>query len=265
MNFFYLNSISSVLPADQGIPQKDLLSLLQYVKRKGIILLLRPVEPIAKSLHEAAQYPTKNFNIKGKSASWGAWAGFIPVNQRYSKLAVGTDSAKINQYNQEVQNCIAAGHAMAVPLILSAQRFAELSKAEYISFKEQKGEYQVFQCLHPCTQEFVLFHVKQMKGQAKTEYAIFYEDQTPFQVLADIKLKKPFIPDYDLLAVIFPWGEFGVQHIRSNPDVLYSKFFRLNLPKNLLCLSKKFRETGIELNSILSGRKVSSLQRVENF
>ncbi|WP_156792788.1 anthrax toxin-like adenylyl cyclase domain-containing protein [Rickettsiella massiliensis] len=82
MNFSYLESISPVLPADQGIPDKDLLSLLEYARIKGIILLFRPVESSAKSLHNRAQYPTKNFNIKGKSASWGPGMGSSVVSSK---------------------------------------------------------------------------------------------------------------------------------------------------------------------------------------
>ncbi len=231
MNFSYLESISPVLPADQGIPDKDLLSLLEYARIKGIILLFRPVESSAKSLHNRAQYPTKNFNIKGKSASWGPGMGFIPIDQAHSKLARKADATKICKYNQEVQRCILEGYAIAIPLVLSAQRFIELINTKHIFFKEQKGEYQVFQCIHPRTQEFILFYVKELKSQTKTEYAIFNEDKSPFQVLAHPELKKPFIPDYDLLGVIFPWSEFGPKHIRPNPDVIYPKFFQKLSPK----------------------------------
>ena len=96
----------------QGIPEADLISLANYAREKNKIILFRPVEFIAKSLHEEKKYPTKDFNIKGKSASWGAWAGFIPIDQAYSKLA-SASIEQVQKYNKNVRACIKQGYAIA--------------------------------------------------------------------------------------------------------------------------------------------------------
>ena len=56
-----------------------------------------------------------------KSSSWGPQKGFIPVEQRFSKLHFAKkDRAKeIEKYDGEVKKCLQAGRARQVPLSLS--------------------------------------------------------------------------------------------------------------------------------------------------
>lgn len=51
----------------------------------NVVVLARPVNPDATTLilQNAA---TKGMNLKGKSSNWGPQKGYIPVNQKYSKL-----------------------------------------------------------------------------------------------------------------------------------------------------------------------------------
>ncbi len=69
------------------------------------IVLARPVnaDSTALILNHAG---TKSMHVKGKSADWGPHAGYIPVDQRYSKLAFDKKKEKrlekSRQYNCEV-------------------------------------------------------------------------------------------------------------------------------------------------------------------
>ncbi|MCB0666741.1 MAG: hypothetical protein KDC80_12995 [Saprospiraceae bacterium] len=51
----------------------------------NVVILARPVNPDATTLilQNAA---TKGMNLKGKSSNWGPQKGYIPVNQKYSKI-----------------------------------------------------------------------------------------------------------------------------------------------------------------------------------
>jgi hypothetical protein len=209
----------------QGIPQQDLILLSNYAQEKNIIILFRPVELIAKSLHEEKKYPTKDFNIKGKSASWGAWAGFIPIDQAYSKL-VSARIDQIQKYNKNVQDCIKQGHAIATDLRITKKRYQELVALGIIIPQHQKRE-NAFTALHcpiPNQDRFQLCYAKEIT--ATSEYAIYTAEKESFQVLADIYLKRPLIPDFDLLAIFNPWEDFGRENIRPNPDVSYEKRLR---------------------------------------
>ncbi len=208
----------------QGIPQQDLISLSNYAQEKNIIILFRPVELIAKSLHEERKYPTKDFNIKGKSSSWGAWAGFIPVDQAYSKLA-SASIEQIQQYNTHVQACIKQGYAIATNLRITKKRYLELITQKIIIPQVQdENDFIALYCPTPAQDQFKLCYAKAIAETS--EYAIYTAEKKPFQVLADIHLKRPFIPDFDLLAIFNPWEDFGGENIRPNPDVTYEKRLR---------------------------------------
>lgn len=114
---------------DQGIPDKDLLIFEEYADNQNVILLFRPVEPLTKILHEAGTYPTKDFKIKGKTSSWGLWAGFIPVDQRFSKL-INTNTETIQKANKEIQVCINQGHALMIHLTIPEKYFEYLKRTK---------------------------------------------------------------------------------------------------------------------------------------
>lgn len=202
-----------------------MLSLSHYAQAKNIIILFRPVELIAKSLHEEKKYPTKDFNIKGKSASWGAWAGFIPIDQAYSKLASASID-QIQKYNNSVQACIQQGDAIACNLRITKKRYQELVALKIIfpQDKKEENEFITLYCPAPATDQLKRCYAKEIKQTS--EYAIYTTEKEPFQVLADIHLKRPFIPDFDLLAIFNPWENFGRENIRPNPDVTYEKRLR---------------------------------------
>lgn len=60
-------------------------AFLNIAVEEDIVILGRPVNPDATPLI-ANNAATKGMNLKGKSANWGPHKGYIPVNQKYSKL-----------------------------------------------------------------------------------------------------------------------------------------------------------------------------------
>lgn len=218
-----------------GIPEKDLRALQTFASDKEVVLLIRPVEPLTKSLHEAGQYPTKNFKIKGKSSSWGAWAGFIPIDQAFSKLFNATNEV-IKKSNRGVQTCIEQQDALTTHLRISEERFQELRKKEIIySLNKKEGEFLVIYCPYPHDDEhlekFALCYAKKIKIGSIIEYAFYTAEKKPFYVLADTVLKKPLIADYDLLAIFSPWRNFNQDNIRPNPEVTLAERHRKLSPR----------------------------------
>jgi hypothetical protein len=103
-----------------SISVDHLVKFQQYAAESDCVIGLRAVDPLATSLIGQG-HPTKNFLIKGKSASWGPQAGLICVDQRFSKLE-GSDEQKLAKYNAQVQSCIEKKHAHVGPLILGSDR-----------------------------------------------------------------------------------------------------------------------------------------------
>lgn len=70
-----------------------------------VVIMTRPVNPDATALIGQFGAATKGMNIKGKSSNWGPQRGYLPANQRYSKLwrnFAGTErDDKIKKYGDQ--------------------------------------------------------------------------------------------------------------------------------------------------------------------
>ena len=89
---------------NQGIPPDYLAKMQSVADEENVIIAVRPVEKICRTLIEEG-YRSKGLNIKGKSSNWGPMAGFIPVDQHFSKLSGNPDRvAEYNKKNHEAIN-----------------------------------------------------------------------------------------------------------------------------------------------------------------
>jgi hypothetical protein len=90
---------------------------------KNVIILTRPVNPDGTA-HIANNAATKGMDVKPKSSNWGPQKGFLPVQQRYSKLwkvFEGSKRAeKIAEYDAKAQENLNTGVALARPLQVKA-------------------------------------------------------------------------------------------------------------------------------------------------
>ena len=110
---------------NQGIPRDYLEKMQELAEKDGVIIGIRPVERICRTLIQEL-YASKPLTIKAKSANWGPQAGFLPVNQAFSKKAGLPD--EIAKYNNYAQKCIEKGDAVAQQLSLSTGRLDELKE-----------------------------------------------------------------------------------------------------------------------------------------
>jgi hypothetical protein len=208
-----------------GIVEKHAYAISNMAQNRNLFILVRPVNGLSTSLIEAG-YATKDMHVKGKSSDWGPQAGFICVNQAYSKLARKA-AHQVPAFNMKVQQSISAGDARAVPLIIDRARLDELKAAqcfEYVSRDEQVIK--VESTKDAPRQVFTLLSHSRMSAGQQVFYRRYANDFSvcagmgledmwlvldgdlsgdylgaPVEVLANPRTGIPLTADYDLYAV----------------------------------------------------------------
>ncbi|MBY0443741.1 MAG: CyaA/EF/ExoY family adenylyl cyclase toxin [Burkholderiales bacterium] len=216
-----------------GLVPRHCPGLQTVATESGCIIAFRPVEPVSTQLVDA-NYPTKNFHIKGKSSTWGPMAGFIAVNQSLSKLEGGN---KIEPSNQKVQECLKAGDAVAGPLEISDERLMYLINAGVL---QKQGA--MLYAIAPSGKEYNFGVSANDKGD---KWAITLDGE-PVMVLCDPESKLPLTADYDLMLIAPPLAEYGSKDIPPISDVSHSVFVaRANSYKKSLSLNSSLELQGL--------------------
>ncbi|MFW0013156.1 MAG: anthrax toxin-like adenylyl cyclase domain-containing protein [Arsenophonus endosymbiont of Dermacentor nuttalli] len=83
-------------------------------------------------------YLTKPISIKGKTAYWGPQAGFICIDQNFSKL-VGQPE-RVEKYHSLISNNIENDDAVSVPLTITRDRINELIELACLELSRPKGD-----------------------------------------------------------------------------------------------------------------------------
>lgn len=193
-----------------GICADHLLELQCIARRHGCVIAFRPVDPHNSQLIEMG-YPTKGLAIKGKSSTVGPIFGFIPVDQKLSGKC-GTSLADVEKNNKKIEDCIAKGHAIKVPLELPPARMDYLLEKQlvrptqppaYVSLRKD-GSY---------------FHFTAEKNE-EGNYRIATEGRA-VEVLAPKAQPRnqpvrPFTADYDLLFLMPQWRDVTQQSKRHS-------------------------------------------------
>ena len=116
---------------NQGIPPDYIEQTQAVADRENVIIAIRPVEKICKTLIEEG-YSSKPLSIKGKSSNWGPMAGFIPVNQHYSKLS--GNSIKVDEFNKINHQAVNVDRvANKEQLHISSKRIDELKQMNILN------------------------------------------------------------------------------------------------------------------------------------
>ncbi|AUI88790.1 hypothetical protein BS333_20340 [Vibrio azureus] len=179
-----------------GIVESHLEPLQKLANDTNQIISFRPVDRMSTGLIEKG-YPTKGFEIKGKSANHGPQAGFICVKQELSKLhkanlEISELSKKVKKYNGEVQSCIEKNDAKPVQLRLSPDRLSWLSQNGTITIPDLSKSFNSF-----------TIHSEGLTYQADrkgNDFVISYNNE-PLEVLAHPKSNMPLTADYDLMFI----------------------------------------------------------------
>jgi hypothetical protein len=204
--------------AEHGIVGSHLSILSDLATRDDVVFGFRPVNSLATQLLEQG-YPTKNLHIKGKSADWGPMAGFIPVQQKLSKLAgVENEFKKIKKSDAEVSGCIEKGHAVSMPLAINKARLDMLLAGKAITTIKKNNE---GVDITVTKDGFIHEFTGKLSGStAAPEYAISHLGK-PVHVLATPsggeQEPRPMTADYDLLLFAVPLDQLSSQDSYRDP------------------------------------------------
>ncbi|NOH73233.1 hypothetical protein F0225_18110 [Vibrio pectenicida] len=191
------NQLIEKIAEKTGIVKTHLLPLQQVARETQQIISFRPVDRMSTGLIEEG-YPTKGFTIKGKSSNHGPQAGFICVDQNFSKLHVTLQNDRQNRqkqvekYNMSVQDCLRKRDAVEVNLSLSPARLNWLASDQAIVVKKVHGNDDILKIFSAG------FEYKAEKNGDKFDISCNGE---PLKVLADPKTNQPLTADYDLMFI----------------------------------------------------------------
>ncbi len=217
---------------EHGLVDSHLGILAAVAQKQRVAFGFRPVNRFATQLIRQG-YATKGLDIKGKSADWGPMAGFLPVAQKFSKLAGSPE--EIVRSNQQVQDCIAAGNAVSMPLTLGTERLTTLASKGTIRIEGAFGRKQIRILADKNSHEHV-FEGRLTLVDGSAEYSIFHHD-APVQVLAKAatatQKARPLTADYDLLLFAVPFNDIDSNDNyrpspvnTARPKSLLKKIFR---------------------------------------
>ena len=205
-----------------GIVPAHLIPLQRVASEHNCIIGIRPVDKLATALIEAG-HPTKGFHIKGKSASWGPQAGFICVEQRFSKLE-NASPERIAKFNLQTQACIAEGHAAAVPLEVSQSclhALFEQGLIDKLSPENPRGVSHL-RASGPGGERYA-FEALRLPGNGEARYLISHRG-APLEVLAPHAEARSFTADYDLMVIAPHVSDLGPEDNLQVPDVSHQVF-----------------------------------------
>jgi hypothetical protein len=167
----------------------DAIEVLVKVPGEPKVLVFRFVEADATELIRMG-YGTKGMNVKGKSANWGPHAGFIPVDQKFSKLGNpkkaldGHEADKIKKFHEQVRVCLEQGKCFQTDAVRpDKSTVLVLGDTGRLVLQTPEGAF-----LDPSTMKAVTLTADEA-GAAKS-----------MKVLALTDNGKPLTADYDFLA-----------------------------------------------------------------
>ena len=171
--------------AQCGIARAHVAAFKRVARELGWFVIFRGVNAEATVLIED-NYPTKDMGIKGKSSDWGPQAGFICLNQFFSKIAAKGRAGvgAIDDSNREVQYSLNHGYP-AVPLVVSD---ASLSRNAKIRREGTRVEADIPKATPKVTHIFTLVPV----------------DDGLNDVVAEMRLRKDVFPAAPAHGIVFP-------------------------------------------------------------
>jgi len=105
-----------------GMTRSDMEATKRVADRLDEFIIFRSTGPWSKRWLNRG-YPSKNFQVKGKSSDWGPHAGLVPYDGVYSK--VGYDAGKAAKGTVENIKGLNSGFASRTPLMLTREQIQE--------------------------------------------------------------------------------------------------------------------------------------------
>lgn len=190
-------SRKNVIQMSNMVPE-HLAEFEKLARSKDSILVFRAVNADATDLIKA-NYGTKWMDVKPKSSDWGPHKGFLPFEQKFSKLNNPANvsnlspeelvkaAGKVEKYSDLAQKCLAKANCFKTPLVLPDGNCVYIWK---------NGDQEI-PILRNKTGQFI-------DPETKSILEISDDATRPMEVMAGKNAKGEIVPltaDYDLLAM----------------------------------------------------------------
>ncbi len=210
------NDLDEII-AHSGLVPRHFSALQNIATETGYIIAFRPVDHLA-TWYIAADYPTKNYHIKGKTSSFGPMAGLIPIDQSLSKLENAPASEWVES-NKKVQDCLNDRQAVVGPLTLSAERLRYLLESGVIEIQGYKND----KILYARGPSGKMYEFQAMLDEEGNVVTVSHKGNI-IEVLCDPQTGQPFTADYDLMLVGSPMEQYGAEDISPVMDVSWEYY-----------------------------------------
>nr|8BJH_B Chain B, Putative Adenylate cyclase,Profilin-1 [synthetic construct] len=201
-----------------GMPEVDQSVLAEVAERENVIIGVRPVDEKSKSLIASKMYSSMGLFVKAISSDWGPMSGFIPVDQSFAKASARRDLEKFNEYAEQ---SILSGNAVSANLYLNQVRIEELvSKYESLTPLELDVDSGMYKTTATNGDQTIPFFLNKVTVDDKELWQVHYlreGELAPFKVIGDPVSKQPMTADYDLLTVMYTYGDLGPQDKVKQP------------------------------------------------
>ncbi|WP_084720279.1 MARTX multifunctional-autoprocessing repeats-in-toxin holotoxin RtxA [Vibrio neptunius] len=213
-----LKPISQPEKVELGMPEADQTVLADIAERENVIIGVRPVDEKSKSLIASKMYSSKGLFVKAKSSDWGPMSGFIPVDQSFAKASARRD---LETFNRHAEQSIQSGNAVSADLYLNQVRVEELVSKYHsltpLELDDQSGMYKTTATNGDQSVPFFLNKVTVDGNELWQVHYITNGELAPFKVIGDPVSKQPMTADYDLLTVMYSYGDLGPQDKIKQP------------------------------------------------
>ncbi|MER2496030.1 MARTX multifunctional-autoprocessing repeats-in-toxin holotoxin RtxA [Vibrio neptunius] len=213
-----LKPISQPETVELGMPEVDQKVLADIAERENVIIGVRPVDEKSKSLIASKMYSSKGLFVKAKSSDWGPMSGFIPVDQSFAKASARRD---LETFNRHAEQSIQSGNAVSADLYLNQVRVEELVSKYHsltpLELDDQSGMYKTTATNGDQSVPFFLNRVTVDGNELWQVHYITNGELAPFKVIGDPVSKQPMTADYDLLTVMYSYGDLGPQDKVKQP------------------------------------------------
>ncbi|GLT19406.1 hypothetical protein GCM10007938_31880 [Vibrio zhanjiangensis] len=213
-----LEPISQSETIELGMPEIDQKALADVAERENVIIGVRPIDGKSKSLIASKMYSSKGLFVKAKSSDWGPMSGFIPVDQAFAKASARRD---IEKFNRHAEQSIQSGNAVSADLYLNQGRVDELiSKYQSLTPLELDPNSGMYKTTAINGEQVVTFLLNKVTVNGDDLWHVHYMKEgelAPFKVMGDPVSKQPMTADYDLLTVMYPYGDLGPQDKVKQP------------------------------------------------
>lgn len=208
--------MSAVTEDNSGILQEHITKIVKVAKEQKCFIFIRPVNKYATKLIKAAYggnnpIAVKGLDIHGKSADWGYQAGFIPEDQRLSKL---TEEGQIEKGNKSVKESLTKTNIGTVQLALTTQQVKEAEEDKRVQGVKETTKGKEVRIVKKNTRMEVAYKLTKKQG-VPDKWFVTYKmedgnmvDFKPLMVLG-YKNKQgevtPVTADYDIFAICPHW------------------------------------------------------------